>query len=64
MKQELETKVIPLTKKELEGVKQEGVEMLKELEQERKDGLITDEVYRIFKKGLQGVAKGEVIKVV
>lgn len=63
MKQELSSKTVLLSEKELEELKISSIEKLKELEVEFKAGKIKEFHYLIFKRGLQEAIRGELVKV-
>ena len=62
MKQELETKIIPLTKQDLKDIKISSIKKLKELEEEFKAGKIKEFHYFIFKEGLKGAIEGKITR--
>lgn len=64
MKQKLDfDKKFPINPELLQGLKEDSIKKLNELEQERKDGKIDERIYKIFKRGLQDVIEGKVTRV-
>lgn len=62
MEQELASKYVPLSKKELERAKKSGIMMLRDLETEFRAKKISEFHYLIFKRGLIECIEGKLTK--